>query len=64
MKPKLQMLWHGGSQAVIAACSAIVLLKNWPTQWEWLVIGVTGALACIKGIDTLLTTYNNQEKKA
>jgi hypothetical protein len=53
--PKTQLVWHGLSQSVIAAGGAVVLLTMWPTPWQWVIIGVTGVLACIKGIDALLS---------
>jgi len=53
--PKTQLSWHGGSQAIIATGGAIALLKDWPTDWQWIIIAVTGILAAVKGIDALLT---------
>ena len=58
--PRTQLLWHGGSQAVIAAGGALLLLKTGPTPWEWAMITTIGVIACVKGIDTLLTRFNQE----
>jgi hypothetical protein len=43
--------WHGFSASVITGGGIVVALAHWPTKVEWLVIGVSAAMAFVKGVD-------------
>jgi len=43
--------WHGFSQSIITGGAILLALNHWPSQWEWLVIGVSSVIAFVKGVD-------------
>lgn len=51
----LRVAWHGLSQAILTGGGIIVALDGWPSDWNWLVIGVTSLLAAVKGVEGYVT---------
>jgi enterochelin esterase-like enzyme len=44
-------IWHGITAAILAGGTALAVLQQWPTKFQWLLLGSGMSMAFVKGVN-------------